>query len=224
MYALDQDSFRFTALVTLIAATVVCTAQQELGIPEVCGPDEYFDGVLDRCKNCSSICPPCGSPGPGPSDFCMNNCPHYLLYYCRTSTIANSFPDGRHPGPRVQSSEGQGHAVSDSPVKLASSAPGSDGALLGNSVLMTLIVCCCVAFLVLMVTAILLLVLIWRRHVTERYQEQHSPLMSRSSSANSRSTTSSASDDKKVPLMSDGVYASHDATLQLDARRTELLA
>jgi len=36
----------------------------------ICGPNEYYDGLDDECVHCSVICRP-----DLPQDFCRNNCP-----------------------------------------------------------------------------------------------------------------------------------------------------
>ena len=40
----------------------------------VCGPDEYYDGLDHKCVPCSVIC----SPDIVSLDFCRNNCPGKL--------------------------------------------------------------------------------------------------------------------------------------------------
>jgi len=224
MCSLDQDAFRFIALLTVLCSAVHSSSHLALAVPAACGSDEYYDGVLDCCQNCTSICPPCDQLA---GTFCFKNCNHYLLAHCRISTTPLSSLDRRqiehHVASHVASSQGEGHSSPIRPGQSTTSAPRPDSALLSNNLLLTLVVCCCTAFVVLMATVSLLLVLLWRRHVTKRCQGQPSPLMSRSSSAYSRSA-SSASDDKKVPLMSDGLYSQNSTTLQLDERKVALIA
>jgi len=40
----------------------------------ICGPEEYFDGLDDTCVHCSVIC----RPDLESQDFCHNNCPGKL--------------------------------------------------------------------------------------------------------------------------------------------------
>jgi hypothetical protein len=191
MYSLDQDTFRLLSLAALLAAAVVCTGERLLVVPEVCGSDEYYDGVVEQCQKCADICPRCDHRA-NATIFCVNNCKHYL-HKC------GKFPEAADPLPDFD------HVTSPAPLASDGSLPGSEQ-LLGNSVVLALIVCCCVAFLVLIATVGLLLVLVSRRHVTStRCQEQRKQLVSRCAPAYSRSTSAS-SDDKKMPLIDDGVH------------------
>lgn len=52
-----------------------------------CGPDEYFDGVVDTCEQCRNVC---SCDKPEYADFCTRNCEsYYERLQCTTIT-----PDG----------------------------------------------------------------------------------------------------------------------------------